>query len=311
MSGPSDLRIIAGDGPVGQAFCDPTTFGGPSFDAGVRELLRLVWPSTPAQARLMWGARLAARARQHPVDELLPEAVADVLGVPSAVLRSVAAQGRELVEVGPEAPLRLLGTTIAEVVRDRDGARPDTVLDELLFWRGLAPERVSLTEVAELVTALTAALWDAGSLLLPGLLDAALFDPSADRSRLVDRVLANGPEVIGWLRTTTQAVLLEGELIPAGERCLLLVDASEPADRRTREPLRTMRWLSPDAPSGAGATFARLFGHALPMLPTDAIPLLEELPARHQPRRLQLVLHAMTRDAEPTTRPRVRRPRRG
>ena len=64
MSGTSDLRIIAGDAAVGQAFCDPLTFAGPpgsDLDARVRELLRLVWPSTPAQARLMWGARIAWR----------------------------------------------------------------------------------------------------------------------------------------------------------------------------------------------------------------------------------------------------------
>ncbi|WP_426509415.1 hypothetical protein ACPPVO_01525 [Dactylosporangium sp. McL0621] len=282
ISGAHDLRIIAGDAAVGQAFCDPLTFGGPRFATPARELLRLVWPSTATQARLMWGARIAARARQHPVDELLPEAVADLMGVPAPVLRSIEAQCRDLVD--PLAPMRLLDDAIAGVVRDRGVGRPETVLDELLFWRGLGPERIALDEVAELVTALTAALWDAATMVLPGLLDAALSYPGADRARLVELVLSSGPGVVGWLRETSQAVMLDGDLVPAGERCLLLVDATE---RRTREPLRTLRWLAPDCPTGAGATFARLFANALPALPSEVMPL----PTR-QPRRLQLLLHA-------------------
>ncbi|WP_433612530.1 hypothetical protein ACQP2P_01585 [Dactylosporangium sp. CA-139114] len=341
LSGAHDLRIIAGDAAVGQAFCDPLTFGGPRFDTRVRELLRLVWPSTPAQARLMWGGRIAARARQHPVDELVPEAVADVMGVPAAVLRSVESQWRAaalattLPTAAPTAsgsspasasalaptpasvsastsvstpasafapasgqasatlPMELLHAAVARAVRDRDVARPETVLDELLFWRGLGPERISLDDVAELVTALTATLWDAASMLLPALLDAALTHPAADRASLVERVLSDGPGVIGWLRESTQAVLLDGELIPAGERCLLLVETVEPAGRRAREPLRTLRWLAPESPSGAGATFARLVGNALPVLPTElpGVPPLEELRTA-PPRRLQLLLQA-------------------
>ncbi|MER7273538.1 hypothetical protein ABT369_03690 [Dactylosporangium sp. NPDC000244] len=383
LGGAHDLRIIAGDAAVGQAFCDPLTFGGPRFDARVRELLRLVWPSTPAQARLMWGGRIAARARQHPVDELVAEAVADVMGVPAAVLRAIESQWRAAAlsttlptatsaASGPSPastsastsfsastsasapgsgfapasvstsasapgsgfapasvsastsgsapgsgfapasvsastsgfapapehalatlPMELLRAAVARAVRDRGVARPETVLDELLFWRGLGPERVSLDDVAELVTALTAALWDAASMLLPALLDAALTHPAADRASLVERVLSDGPGVIGWLRESTQAVLLDGDLIPAGERCLLLVEAVEPAGRRAREPLRTLRWLAPESPSGAGATFARLVGNALPVLPTElpGVPPLEELRTA-PPRRLQLLLQA-------------------
>ncbi|WP_433082338.1 hypothetical protein ACQP1P_01465 [Dactylosporangium sp. CA-052675] len=371
LGGAHDLRIIAGDAAVGQAFCDPLTFGGPRFDARVRELLRLVWPSTPAQARLMWGGRIAARARQHSVDELVPEAVADVMGVPAAVLRAVESQWRAatlattLPTAAPTAsgsspaspsafaptsgsapawgsastsapasgsaptsgsapawgsastsasasgsapawgsasasgrlpatlPMELLHAAVARAVRDRGVARPETVLDELLFWRGLGPERVSLDDVAELVTVLTATLWDAASMLLPALLDAALTHPATDRASLVERVLSDGPGVIGWLRETTQAVLLDGELIPAGERCLLLVETVEPTGRRAREPLRTLRWLAPESPTGAGATFARLVGNALPVLPTElpGVPPLEELRAA-PPRRLQLLLQA-------------------
>jgi hypothetical protein len=189
--------------------------------------------------------------------------------------------------------MRQLYHAVAGLVRDRSGARPDTILDELLFWRGLGPDRVPLDAVAALVTALTASMWDAATMLLPGLLDAALADPGADRARLVESVLGSGPSVIGWLRVTTQAVLLDGELIPAGQRCLLLVDAEEPAGRRAREPLRTLRWLAPDAPGGAGAMFARLVGNALPMLPTEIAdrPVLQDLPSI-PPRRLQLSLHA-------------------
>ncbi|GAA3283942.1 hypothetical protein Dvina_01635 [Dactylosporangium vinaceum] len=452
VSGTSDLRIIAGDAAVGQAFCDPLTFAGQpgsDLDPRVRELLRLVWPSTPAQARLMWGARIAARARQHPIDELVPEVIADIIGLPAAVLRSL----------NPEEPTQHLYSQLLALVRSRPAARPETVLDELLFWRGLGQDRVSLDAVAALVTALTASVWDATTMLLPALLDAALTatdspglddthlggtghdgvpvantgleraqligpgpsrapganadvdrtrlggpgpsrardanadldrtqlgrggpdlarpgdtgpelarpggtgpeltgpggmdlepaqlgdlerdhdpfmgagfdcspladagagfgparvaDSDSDRARLVESVLRNGPGVIGWLRTTTQAVLLDGELIPAGQRCLLLVDAEEPAGagRRTREPLRTLRWLSADAPNGAGAMFARLVGNALPALPTELarVPRLEELPIR-SPRRLQLILRAAISHGTPATvRAQSRRTRR-
>jgi hypothetical protein len=226
----------------------------------------------------MWGPRVAALARRYPIDELVPEVVADIIGVPATVLRGVDAQCRTPL-VGPDdaiaraaRPMALLHAAVAQVVRDRAAARPDTVLDELLFWRGLGQEGVPLDAVAALVTALTAAMWDAASMLLPHLLDASVANPGADRTSLVDTALRGGPGVIGWLRVTTQSVLLDGELLPAGEHCLLLVDAEEPTGRRAREPLRTMRWLSPDAPSGAGAAFARLVGDALPAL-------LGELPA--------------------------------
>jgi hypothetical protein len=70
VSGVQDLRVIVGDALVGQAFCDPLTFAdvagppGPGLDTRVRELLRLVWPSTAAQARLMWGGpTMPLRAR--------------------------------------------------------------------------------------------------------------------------------------------------------------------------------------------------------------------------------------------------------
>jgi hypothetical protein len=125
-------------------------------------------------------------------------------------------------------------------------------------------------------------------------------------------VLDNGSGVIGWLRTTTQSVLLDGELIPAGEQCLLLVDAVEPPGRRAREPLRTLRWLAPDAPAGAGTMFARLVGNALPPLPAEfaGMPRMEELPAR-PPRRLQLILRAAITHGNPATaRVQARRARR-
>ncbi|MFI5905968.1 hypothetical protein [Dactylosporangium sp. NPDC051541] len=305
VSGAADLRIIAGDAAVGQAFCDPLTFAGPpgsDLDARVRELLRLVWPSTPAQAHLMWGARIATQARQHPIDALIPEVIADVIGLPAPALR----------KIKPQEPLPQLYSLILGLVHKRSLARPETVLDELLFWRGLGQGRVSLESVASLVTALTAAVWDATTMLLPALLDASLDDPGPDRAQLVETALANGPGVIGWLRTTTQSVLLDGELIPAGERCLLLTDAEEPPGRRTREPLRTLRWLNPDAPNGAGAMVARLVGNALPTLPSEfiRIPQLEELPVR-PPRRLQLILRAAISHGTPATaRVQARRSRR-
>ncbi|GAA4259105.1 hypothetical protein [Dactylosporangium darangshiense] len=250
---PFGLRVIRGDAAVGQACCDPATFadvttlvdghasGAPPVDERARALLRMVWPSTVAQARLQWGRRVAGPRR---VDEL----VAGVVGVPAAMLRAVVEQSRDVQRgcaddvARAAAPLALLREAVAGVVRRRAGSagepgRTDTVLDELLFWRGLGRERVSLDEVAGLVAALIAAAWDAAH-VPPG-------------------------RTVGWLRVTTQAVLLDGETIPAGERCLLLVDAVEPGDRPARAALRTLRWLAPGAPDGAGATFARLVVDAI------------------------------------------------
>jgi hypothetical protein len=86
----SRLRVIAGDAAVGQVCCDPATFAdvttlvdgrgssAPPVDGRARALLRMVWPSTPAQARLQWGRRFAGA---NAVEELL----AGVVGVPAAV----------------------------------------------------------------------------------------------------------------------------------------------------------------------------------------------------------------------------------
>ncbi len=63
--------------------------------------------------------------------------------------------------------------------------------------------------------------------------------------------------------TDTAPAQLDGAKVPAGTRCLWLVDATDPTDRCTRADLRALRWLSPGAPDGAGATFARLVGDAL------------------------------------------------
>jgi hypothetical protein len=362
-----DVRIIAGELPVGQICCDPETFadvttlvapnapGAPPLDARARALLSLVWPATAPQARLVWGARIAARLRpllgtatiedlpDH-LDDLVPSLIADVVGVPAPILRRIESRSAPTARSCPDpvtraaAPLALLHTAIAAVVRDRTTTtaappppnHPETVLDELLFWRGLGRDHVSLDEVAALVSALTAAAWDATHTALPRLLDtttpttaasppattstapngpaatatttaeptatgplttrpttvgptairptrtaagatadahrpawAGLASGAAERAALVDAAVRGGPPVIGWLRVTTAAALLDGARIPAGTRCLLLVDAADPADRRTRAPLRALRWLSPGAPDGAGATFARLVGDAL------------------------------------------------
>lgn len=321
-----DLRVIDGEAPVGQLCCDPETFadvttlvapnapGAPPLDARARALLSLVWPATAPQARLMWGARIAARLRpllgtatiedlpEHldDLDDLVPSLIADVVGVPAPILRRVAARSGATARSCPDpvtraaAPLALLHTAIAAVVRDRDTTtappsphHPETVLDELLFWRHLGRDEVSLDEIAALVSALAAAAWDATRLALPRLLGtpaattasgpaapsaapsaappawAGLASGSAERAALVDAAVRGGPPVIGWLRVTTSAVTLDGARIPAGTRCLWLVDATDPADRRTRAALQALRWLSPGAPDGAGATFARVVGDAL------------------------------------------------
>ncbi|WP_432830997.1 hypothetical protein [Dactylosporangium sp. CA-092794] len=267
------LRVIAGDVAVGQVCCDPATFvevtnlvvphGGRTveelvLDARVRALLRVVWPGRPAQARLAWGGRVAAQARRHhSVDDLVAAVVGDVIGVPPGVLREVLAESPAAGRFCPDpvvragVPMALLRTATAEVVRKAAGGpdtgAPDTVLDELLFWRGLGHEPVSLDDVATLVTALTAAAWDATRVLLSRPADAD--DPAPPGA---------GHEAIGWLRVATQSVMLGGAPVPAGTRCLLLVDATEPEAHPARPPLHTLRWLAPAATDGAGATFARL-----------------------------------------------------
>ncbi|MET7397573.1 hypothetical protein ABZS66_29215 [Dactylosporangium sp. NPDC005572] len=240
------LPVIAGDAAVGQVCSDPSAFadvtslvGGlpvPVLDSRLRGLLRLVWPDTRTQARLLWGARVRS-ARGD-----LAGAVAEVVGVPGSVLRRVAARcregGRDSVDavVRAAVPLAVLQAEVVQIVRERAGAPrpPETVLDELLFWRGTGRDHVSLDEVAWLVSALTAAVWDASRTARAGM--------------------------VGWLRVTTEAVVLGGVRIPGGTRCLLLVDAVERADRPARPALQTLRWLAPAAPEGAGATVARLLG---------------------------------------------------
>ncbi|GGM28018.1 hypothetical protein [Dactylosporangium sucinum] len=240
------LPIIAGDAAVGQLCCDPETFadattlaglGGPGtpwLDDRLRALLRLAWPGTPAEARLWWG-RSVTRAD-------LRTAVAEVTGVPADLLRRVEARGAAIRQscadpvVRAAAPMAVLRAEVARLVHDRAAAprRPGTALDELLFWRGTGRDLVTLDEIAWLVSALTAAAWDAA------------------------RIARSG--VVGWLRVTTQAVVLGGVRIPGGTRCLLLVDADERDDRPAQPALRALRWLAPAAPDGAGATFARLLG---------------------------------------------------
>jgi hypothetical protein len=316
-----DVRVIAGEVPVGQLCCDPETFadvttlvapnapGAPPLDARARALLSLVWPATAAQARLAWGAGIAARLHARlgtatiedlpdHLDDLVPSLVADVVGLPAPILRRIESRSAATARSCPDpvtraaAPLALLHTAVAAVVRDRAGttAAPnhaETVLDELLFWRGVGRDHVSLDEVAALVSALTAAAWDATHTTLARLLDTttstdtatgAVTATGADtatttgagsgaavagRAALVDAAVRGGPPVIGWLRVTTAAVLLDGAQVPAGTRCLWLVDATDPADGRTRAALQALRWLSPGAPDGAGATFARVVGEAL------------------------------------------------
>lgn len=324
------VRIISGELAAGQMCGDPETFadvttlvapnapGAPPLDARARALLSLVWPASAVQARQIWGARFAARLRPlrgtatvedltDQLDHLVPSLVADVVGIPARVLRRVESRSAITASSCPDAvtraaaPLALLHTAIAAVVRDRAALttappppnHPETVLDEALFWRRLGRDHVSLDEVAALVSALTAAAWDATRTVLPRLLDtmtadgsapaaaagtvdagsvratadrpawAGLVSGAAERAALVDAAVHVDPPAIGWLRITTAAALVDGDTVPAGTRCLWLVDATDPADRRTPAALRTLRWLSPGAPDGAGATFARLVGDAL------------------------------------------------
>ena len=203
-----DVRVIAGDLPAGQMCSDPETFadvttlvapnapGAPPLDARARALLSLVWPTSEHQARQIWGARIAARIRSllgtatiedlpDHLDDLVLSLIADVVGIPAPALRRVESRSALTASSCPDAvpraaaPLALLHTAIASAVRDRatttaappPPAHPDPVLDDALFWRGLGRDHVSLDEVAALVSALTAAAWDATRTTLPRLLD--------------------------------------------------------------------------------------------------------------------------------------------
>lgn len=291
-----------------------------------RALLRMVYPRSVDQARALWSGRVAARFRREVaalgrsvagppgavpavedlpgrVDGLVTAVVADVTGLPAAVLRRVVARSRAIPRcqalarcrhagpgeaTGPScagavaraaAPMALLRREAAGVVRDRAAAaldrpgegEPETVLDELLLWRGLDRDDPSPDEVAALLSALAASMWDATQSVLSRLVTAVVAVAGSDRSawtrlaadaaaraELVGVAVRDGPGAIAWLRVTTQAALLGGARIPAGARCVLVVDAAVRGDRPVRPTLEALRWLAPAAPHGAGATFARV-----------------------------------------------------
>ncbi|WP_345144105.1 hypothetical protein [Dactylosporangium darangshiense] len=330
------LWLITGPGPVGQACCDPVTFGGypvevahvgdspvwraaftrsplraPAvpMDARAQALLRMVWPATTAQAGRMWGCRIGVHAEEAaaalagiagdpalwpagggtPIDRLACAVVGSVFGVCGGTIQMVRGLRDQLARTGATTPvaeaalpLAALREVVDRIVRKRaaepvdalDSGRQGTVVDELLAYRGLGPEQTPLGDVTALCCALLAAAWDATAGLLPYLIDilrgaaghaAAVTHVGTDaaqRERLIAAAMPPLPLAAGWLRRTTQPVLLHGARIPADAACLLLVDPASAADPQPPS-VATARWLAPATPCGAGMALARLTGRRL------------------------------------------------
>ncbi|MGI5243292.1 hypothetical protein [Dactylosporangium sp. CA-139066] len=272
-------------------------------------LLRTVWPATVAQAGLTWGCSISAHADRAaaalagiardpadwparggvPVQRLAEAVVCSAFGICGGTIRLVRGLRDQLaprVAATPAAqaglPLAALREVVDHIVRQHvtepadalDPGRPDAVVDDLLAFRGLGPERTPLGDVTALCCALFAAAWDATAALLARLVDtvraesgatAALAGLGADvahRNVLVAAAVPPLPSAAGWLRRTTQPVLLHGVTIPAGASCLLLVDPMPGGDVQPAA-VAAVRWLAPAAANGAGMTLARLAGHRL------------------------------------------------
>ncbi|WP_432973533.1 hypothetical protein [Dactylosporangium sp. CA-233914] len=333
---PSGLWLIAGDTVVGQACCDPATFGevpvpavlgddshgwrdalarspirAPAvpLDVRARAMLRIVWPAATVQAGFVWGHRVRVHADQvaatladmsggatswpagggAPVDQLVRAVVSSIFGVCATTINRVRSLRDQLADacIAPvtEAvlPLAVLREIVGRLVRDRAAAptgvlhpnQADTVVDDLLACRGAGADLVPLDDITALCSALFAAAWDATAELLPRLIDALrvtiTHDPAAvaglatdagQRADLIAAAMPPAPPVAGWLRVTTQPVLLHHVRIPANVPCLLVVRAAPNADRQPPQ-LAALRWLAPANPDGAGMTLARLAGDRL------------------------------------------------
>ncbi|MFG2045532.1 hypothetical protein [Dactylosporangium sp. NPDC048998] len=180
-------------------------------------------------------------------------------------------------------PLAVLREIVGRLVRNRAAAptgvvnpdQPDTVVDDLLACRGAGADRVPWHDITALCCALFAAAWDATTELLPRLVDALRITIATDltavaglaadagqRADLITAAMPPAPPVTGWLRVTTQPVLLHHVRIPAGVPCLLVVRAAPNADRQPPQ-VAALRWLAPANPDGAGMTLARLVGDRL------------------------------------------------
>ncbi|GAA4252615.1 cytochrome P450 family protein [Dactylosporangium darangshiense] len=143
--------------------------------------------------------------------------------------------------------------------------QPDNVIDDLLVVRNGRDDLLALNEIAVLASSLFSTAWDAASWLLPAVLAAvhrggsAGLDADLDASlRLVSDALDRPAAPVGWLRHTTQAVLLEHTRLPAGADVLLLVDPADLDPATIRPQLAHQLQFTADAPDGFGRAFAVL-----------------------------------------------------
>ncbi|MER7283759.1 hypothetical protein ABT369_56020 [Dactylosporangium sp. NPDC000244] len=275
---------------------------GLPLDHRVRAVLRLVWPASARSARRLWGssidsalapivAELAGPVDGHPLlggSSMVEHAAGAIAGAVFGIDAAAAAAVAHDLQVAPESvtsaaravlPIVLLRAAIAHAMRRHTTSgriRAGTVLDDLQAYGRADADRLEAAEIAAVGAALFATVWDATAAFLPRLLDVIaartatagrpgitrLAHDQTARARLLDTAAAGMPTVAGWLRVTTQTVLLGGVRIPAGSTCLLAASTRGPASR-DGSPVAVLRWLAPADPGGAGMAVARLAGDRL------------------------------------------------
>lgn len=230
------------------------------------------------------------------IGSLLPLAVvSDLLGIPADDARRLAAHCDAHPDHGWTPPMGAAAVRAAEplallrryshaLVRQRAADRPDpynppqpdSVLDDLLVFRHGPNDPLTLHNVAALTSALFAATLDTASRLLPRVVGAAIDAGTADprawtslatqehhRSRTIHEALDRDTWIAGWLRCTTQTVLLDRVRIPGDAVCLLLAGTADHPGHPVRPELDAQLRFVADATDGAGTIAARLVADLL------------------------------------------------
>ncbi|WIM99980.1 cytochrome P450 [Actinoplanes oblitus] len=258
----------------------------------IRATLRALFPNTSARAEHAWAALIAARVDQL-VDDLAGQdntdlmrtvaarlpllVILDILGIAADDLHTIPgwADGfLDLVwgDLGPDAQLaaahgfvdfwHLCRSTVTTRASQPDPG-PGLIGDLLRHQRG-NDARLSMDKIAALVLNLTVAGWESTTGALGHALEHGLTDPhrwaqlADDEHYLathVEESLRHSPAVDGWPRITTTEVTLDGTVIPAGSRCLLLIGSANHDPRVYGTPDRFdpgRAWLSQHLSFGAG-----------------------------------------------------------
>ncbi|MEU4239669.1 cytochrome P450 [Actinoplanes sp. NPDC026619] len=252
VSADADRVLAAFDAPA------VTTTADGAQHVRIRAVLRGFFPTTAARAELAWGALVARRADELADDitadatDLMPAAIryslhviTDVLGLPTdqagdlqawtdAFARLVWAHHPDL-QVDDAHDALALWRLCSETVTTREQAGGDYgpgVIGDLLRYRHGDDARLSVTEAAAIVLSVAGAGWETTTGALSHALEHALIEPGRwtplayDEHALathVEETLRHSPAIDGWLRVTTTDVDLDGTLIPAASRCLLLI----------------------------------------------------------------------------------------